>query len=503
MENLSEIFNAKITALIKEISDFQEKSPNLWKEEYSFIQLDLEEVLDLNNDGNFQDAEEKFNTLVISKHENFDNYVKQDNQSEANMIRGNNVRVKLSRAKRKNKKCPICNTELNIKDNTYVCRKCDYTADVKTAKNKNTIKANENIYIQKQLSGITGVKKPPANIIKIIPYISTWLTEMKYIINWLKFKSETQTVQTKRMIASKLNYYEDWKNKYYNLTDDIVDDDFPKIVRPKNVENYMNCELFKLFTDELFRMLVYAKSCSKIGISNMEVMEKKDIIKVFEKYIEEKGQVKPDLDETFRCTINEDEPNKEYDIGHYINELSLLFSVPSDHVKHDLEKMFNISLTIPGLMFNFKEVYNINENVPQCYNYAQEYPYIIHETFKIPYANISIKVKELITDIMVKFNEFHKKSGDVDAKNSNSPLFCCTLENILDLPYFQEYKDAVMKFLPKKDKNTVGFIKTKFFMFINEESEYLKQFYIIDKPTETIEVKEKEKDFISLDDDIF
>jgi len=503
---LQSIFRDKINGLITQIDEFESKNPTLWKQEYDFIRMDLEEVLSI-NEGNYQEAEDKYNKIIISKHESFDNYVRQENHTMENKLRGNNIRVKLSRAKRKFKKCPMCNSNLDARDATYVCKKCDYTTDIKPTKTKTNVRSNDNIYIHKQLANMTGLKKPPANISKIIPYISIWLTEMKYIHEWLTFKDKYTE-----------GYYLDWKKKLVKtaginrsiivdtindeLSTAIIDDGrtvftnndgltmftgFSSIVIERTEDNMFNCEIFKVFTDELYKMLEYAKNCSKVDVSNMYSLDDKVIIEIFANYIKKFPGKVPGLDESFN----------DYEVGHYINELSL--TIDKSFVKDELEKLFKCSLTIPGLMFNFKDVYAVNENVPQCYNYIQEFPYIIHETFKVPYATIPPRVKEQMVELISLFNNYHKNTND--GKSSNSPLLCCTLENILDFPYFNEYKSAIMKFLQRKDKNTISIIKARFFQFTNDNIEYLKQFQIIeDKP---IEESKQLDDTINVNDFIF
>jgi len=479
MTSIQQTFEEKINDLIAQINEFKQKNDHLWRDEYEFILMDLEEVLEINI-SNYSEAESKFNKIVLSKYDCFDNYVKQNDQSVMNKIRGTNIRVKLSRAKRKQKMCPMCNAEVFIKDNTYVCKKCDYVTDVKTTKNKSVVRTNDNIYIHKQLSGMMGIKKPPSNMVKIIKYLAAWLTEMKYIDAWLKFKTDIL-----KDMKGEENHYEAWCIKYFKASGIEVDADFASISVPQEEKYRMTCEIFKVFSDEFYKMLEYAKSCSKINISNMYMFDEDKIIDIITRYIKVKGKVKPNLDETF----------EDYDVGHYINELSLIHTVPDEnHIKIKLEKLFGFSLTIPGLMFNFNELYTINENIPQCYNYMQEFPYIIHETFKVPYVTFPSQTKELIVELISKFNTFHKST---ESNTSNAPLLCVTLSNILDLPYFNEYKDQVMKFLPVKDKNTVGYIKTKWFMFSNEYEDYLKQFYVVDKKTETED--KTPKNFITMD----
>lgn len=146
-------------------------------------------------------------------------------------------------------------------------------------------------------------------------------------------------------------------------------------------------------------------------------------------------------------------------------------------IKHWIEQQFGYSISLPGLMFNFNDIYYQSDNVPKRYNFTQEYIYVSHETFNIQYVNISHCDRVALVNLIMSFNEFYKKySFSRNGKDCNAPLFCCSLVCILNFyKYFSKYAD-ILKFIPMKDKNTSGHIKSIWFKFTNAHPEYKKSY---------------------------
>ena len=157
--------------------------------------------------------------------------------------------------------------------------------------------------------------------------------------------------------------------------------------------------------------------------------------------------------------------DERFEIGLYLNSLSLLHTVPKNHIKTRLENLINCDLTMPGLMFNYREVYKKSENPPKKYCYQQEYCWITNRTFHTPFIEMPKQDKESIVKLIIQFNEFYKEQAYLKSdKGCNSPLYCCTIACVLNLPYFQKYKRA-LKFIPVKDKGTASHIRKEFFNF--------------------------------------
>lgn len=474
-------FTQKICSLIAEITEMKKiTDPSKFKAEYDDISDKLTDVLDLCQ-FNIVLANERFQTLPISKFENFNSYVYNTDVTVINVKKGNNERVKMLRAKRKESNCPECSSPLIITDGTISCTKCNYSSDLKNTHNKTSSDASKHIY--KQLDAITGIKKPPSNIIKITSFISTWLTDLSFIYNWL-------------VRSNKLH---SWMKKFDSVSNNNINLTFFQQKIERTPENTWSYEIYKLFTDELFNLLESVKRYSKLKSSNIEALNKDEIMNIFVSYIKDNGTKIPNPNVIYKYK------GVEYEIGLYVNSLSLIYNPPAGSIKYDLEKLFNKSLTLPGLMFNFNEIYERSENVPKRYNLTQEYIYIIHETFNISYVDIPRQDKDAIVMLISKFNVYYKnETFKRTGKECNAPLFCCSLNCIINqLMYFTVYKDA-LKLLPNKDKGTMSHIKSEWFRFCFQNQELLSKYttnnVIVNNETSTNELIIEEEDSPSGDE---
>lgn len=475
-------FISKINSLIAEIKNMEKDTdPSLWKTEYNNIYEKLLDIIEI-ADGNIIIAHEKFQELPISKYETFSSYVYNNDINMISLRKGCNERTKMLRAKRKETNCPECSHPLSIIDGAVVCHACGYTSDLKGSIPNTRSSSDSSKHTYKQLDAITGVKKPPTNITKIINYISIWLTDLKFIHAWL--------VSNNRLQA--------WMKKYAQITDEHISLAFFNNVIERKPNNMWDCDLFKLFTDELYLLLENARRYSKMKSSNMDALSKDEIVNIFRQYIKENGNKIPDAVETFKLN------NFKYEIGLYVISLSLRYDSPEGGVKNEVEKLFGKSLTLPGLMFNFNNVYEQSDNVPKRYNFTQEYIYCSHETFFTPYINIPQQDKDAIVNLILKFNAYYKKeSYKKSGKECNAPLFCCSLACVLtQLPYFHRYRDA-LKFVPTKDKGTSSHIKSEWFKFICNNMELVKQYSMINtNDSRNVVVTEMVKNTDTLPDEI-
>lgn len=482
-------FITKINTLITEIKNMEKSTgSSLWKMEYNNIYEKLLDIVEIAN-GNIVTAHEKFQALPISKYETFASYVYNNDINMISLRKGCNERTKMLRAKRKETNCPECSHPLTIIDGAVICHGCGYTSDIKGSVPNTRSSSDSSKHTYKQLDAITGVKKPPANITKIINYISIWLTDLKFIYAWLVNNNRLQN----------------WMKKYAQITDEHISLSFFNRVVERKPENMLDCDLFKLFTDEFYILLENARRYSKMKSSNMEALSKDEIVSIFKQYITENGINKiPDITETFKFN------NIKYEIGLYVTSLSLRYDSPEGSVKYEIEKLFGRSLTLPGLMFNFNDVYEQSDNVPKRYNYSQEYIYCIHNTFQTPYINIPPQDKEAIVNLILKFNAYYKKEAyKKSGKECNAPLFCCSLACVLtQLPYFHRYREA-LKFVPTKDRGTSSHIKSEWFRFTCNNPDLIKQYSVANKSedkntviTEMVRNVEVLPDEIHFDDDM-
>lgn len=444
-------FAKTIQTMMTEMNKFNSNYPQLWKPEYDDILIELSNIQSIIEDNSIE-ANNMYKQLPISKYDTFQAYVYNNDINALNVIRGSNERTKILRAKRKNKLCPQCGYQLIFNDTGGTCPNCNYMTSSKSTTVSTRQTSNNNKHIFKQLDALTGTHKAPQNITKIIDYIIIWLTDLRYIYNWLKGIDERRYIQ--------------WVKKYEQITDEKITDMFFNKIVEQIPERMWEYNVFKLFTDELYAMLEHATRLSNENVSNMSALNDEQIIKIFSSYVEKFHRL-PAPDETFKYE------NHVYEIGTFISELSLLYQTPKDHIKSKLENLINYNLTLPGLMFNYKQVYKKSENPPKKYCYQQEYCWIINRTFHTQFIDMSNQDKNAIADIIIKFNEYYKEQTfSIADKSCNSPLYCCTIGCVLNLPYFKKYAQA-LKFVPVKDKGTTNHIKKQFFNFEISHQELL------------------------------
>ena len=436
-------FSRQIQSFIDEMDSFKIQHSNLWTSYYDDMREELIEIRSMIED-NIIEANNMFQALPISKYENFQSYVFNNDINALQTIKGTNERSKTLRAKRKNNACPVCGKPLVLSDAGAICNNCGYVGSSKSSVPNTRQTSNNNKHIFKQLDALTGTHKAPQNISKIIDYISIWLTDLRYIYNWLN--------------ANGSKRYNTWVKKYQQLTDETITPLFFNRKIERKPEFMWDYNRYKLFTDELYALLEDATRYSNENISNLTDQPDEFIIEVFVKFAKQYERL-PKISETIEYK------GKIWEIGLFINNLSLLYEVPEDHIKTKLENLIGFSLTLPGLMFNYKQVYKKSENPPKKYCYQQEYCWITNRTFHTSFVDISKQDKEAIANLIIKFNDYCKeKTYEALDKTCNSPLYCCTIICVINLPYFQKYK-RVLNFIPVKDKSTAANIRKRFFDF--------------------------------------
>ena len=435
-----------------------------WKAQYDVLLEKLEDILDT-MDGDPNMAKTQFRNLDISKYESFDTYVYNNDPTAINNKKGTNERVKLLRAKRKHAtKCPTCKEQLVMVESILTCPTCGYMIEGKGNSSGSRSSTDNNKHTMKQLDAVVGKKKPPANIHKIRNHISTWLTDMHFIHEWL--------IDNRKV--------DSWMEKYFALTHEHIDESFFEKTFDAIPANKWKYDVFKLFTDEIYLLLEKAKRYSRIKASNLNHLSKEEIVDIFLAYYDATGGQLPKLNDTIVCDVTELDGTVhevEYEVGIYIAQLSLIYDTPKGSVKDQLEELYGCSLTMPGLMFNFNDIYEQSDNVPKKYNYQQEFAYITHCAFNAPFVDISQQDIASITDLILKFNSYYKdEMYRTKSKHCNAPLFCCTLICIIqNLPYFSKYAYAE-ECLPTKDKSTLANIKSNWFKFMCSHEDLIKPF---------------------------
>ena len=194
-------FSRQISSLIDEMNGFKSTHPNLWKQYYDDL---IDELMNISEtiEDNIIEANKLFQALPISKYDNFQTYVFNTDINAVTTIKGTNERTKTLRAKRKNNTCPVCGGVLALSDAGTVCHACGYVGSIKTTTPNTRQASNNNKHIFKQLDALTGTHKAPQNITKIIDYIAIWLTDLRYIYNWLNANDKNDILNGSKSISS-------------------------------------------------------------------------------------------------------------------------------------------------------------------------------------------------------------------------------------------------------------------------------------------------------------
>lgn len=415
-----------VSQILKHINGINEyEKTHTLDEKYIHLKSQLENILtiaQLNESIGYT----MFNEMRISKFNTFDSYVRYVDMNIATNC-NSNERTKLLRAKRINKRCPECGEEILQTKNEIKCESCGFVFSSQL--HGSTKQPNDaNKHISKQIGNIIGIKRPPNNIKFLIPYITTWLTDLKYLHSWLIYR-----------------------NKLNVLPSDF---DYSRIL-DRIPENKFDTDTFKIIMDEFQQLLETIRLYGNVNTTRFSTLQLDKQLLIVSSFIDTNNRI-PKPKETYLYE------NIVYEIGSYVLQLSIN---PLDD--HPIAKLFEekgFSIYLPGLSFNACDILG-KCTIPKKYNFIQEYIYIIHEVFNYQYIDISSIDQNILIDIIVKFNNFFKERNRKEDKDCNSPLFCCVLRYIIeDLPYFNKYK-RVLDILQIKDENTTLFIAREWFIF--------------------------------------
>lgn len=462
-----------IDKLIHDMKSFKVKYPTLWNNppsgyDYeSLLEIELPNISFILENGDEHAAQELYETLPIAKHDSFNSFVFNIDIAASKVISGNNRRTKDTRAKRKKPtSCPHCGKSFIGEG----LNKCECVKEDKYSTRLTTHSASDSgKHVRKQLETIIGTKQSPKAISDLIPHISTWLTNLRYIRDWLIY-SDTM---------------ENWCRSYYMLTSIEIDKSFFDRIIPSEKEYAWPCNIFKLFVNPLFKMLEHAKRISELPVSNMLSYNEEKILEIIDKYIEVNGKRIPEETEEFYVN------DIRYEIGTYISRLSLTPHVSPDHIKNIISNKFDKSIALPGLMFNFESIYtNKSSQPPRKHNFLPEYVHIVHDAFHVPYPVIDAIDKKVIEQIIIKFNEFYRlnRTDGVPGKGRNSPMFSCVLRLILDLAPYRKYRDSISCLIPVKDQQTYDRIQNIWIDFLYDKKQELIDLNVIGVTPTTPEI---------------
>lgn len=436
-------------------------------QKYIDLKDELEEIYQI-LDENEDDAQSMFQTMDCSRYDTFKQY---QQNTDPTMIKSASFTMettKVMRSKRGITKCPHCNIPLVFfDDSTYGCTNCNFEAP-RTYSTPNTkLNINNTKHIIKQIDSLCGQKKIPIAINKIINYIEVWLTDLHYLYDWLMFS----------------NTFNDFRVLYQQLTNILIDSSWfdRKIERVQT--NRWSFKVYKIIMDEFYKMTELARRLMNSGASEIITLNFEQQKLIIDEWLKD-NKKPPSSNDT--VTIENNNGKTVYNIGKFFDTMLYKPSIRRTEIYDyivqrftSVDEHFNpVTLTIGGLMFDFNDVYRINEGIPKKYNYGQEYFIISNFVFNIPFTEINNNDKDNLLDIIVAFNNYYKRNiVKANSNKNNSPLFGCTLICIIKtLSYFHKYKDIIHN-LPNKyiDSQTMDTISMYWQLFIQENPEiYIK-----------------------------
>ena len=416
---------------ILKFKDDHKNDDGYWKDEYDNIVKQFEELISV-AEYNWLDAKQMAENIECFKFDNFTQYVSTHDIRNTKHIKGMDVRAKTIRRKRSNI-CPRCKIECKpTKEmDTLKCPNCGY----EIMKNKAGVPdnvINGEKHIRKHYDKLIGCSKIPANLNRVLPYLTIWLTEWKYIRDWLLFSNRFDNfVFRYQQRSGKSLHYEDFDR-----------------VLPRDDSNRMTFDVYELFTEEFYKM---TELMSKTNKKTTNVIGTDDFIIDLIAYSMENVYKQPLIysfkdisDESTTVIYN----GVEYNIGIYLNKLALICDYDEHHIKHKIVAKYCYNsvdcIVFPGLMFNFNELFTTSINIPKSFIYAENYNKVMYEVFHSTFATISNSDIKILIQIHLKFNEYYKqhvqKTGKKKNTKTNAPLFVVVFKCIVStFKHFHKY----------------------------------------------------------------
>lgn len=429
---------------IMKYKDEHKDDPEFWKPDYDNIVKRFKELLNI-AEYNWLDAKNMIGNIECYKYDNFTQYVYNHDIRNTKHIKGTDIRPKTIRRKRSNI-CPKCKIECKpTKEMDMLrCSKCGFEIMKNKAGTPDNV-INGEKHIKKHYDKLIGCSKIPTTLSKLLPYLTIWLTEWKYLYDWLIFSNRYDAfVYHYQQRTGKTLHYEDFNIKLQ--CDDT---------------NRMLFDVYELFTEEFYKATELMNKTNKKTtnvIGNDEF-----IMSIFDKYISDMGHhicsFKEISDESSTIVFN----GVEYNIGIYINKLSLIYDYDEHHIKHKIVNKYCLNgvdyILFPGLMFNFSELFTTSQSIPKSFIYSENYNKVMYEVFHSKFADISNSDIKILVQLHLKFNEFYKqhvqKTGKKKNTKTNSPLFVVVFKCIITtFKYFHKYL-SVLNSVPHRITESV------------------------------------------------
>jgi len=367
-------------------------------------------------------ASNDFRALNISHYNSFGDYIKSKNVAAA----GCKFSTTMKQTRQK-KCCPTCQStqfEYDSASGIYICSKCN--TNISKKQNNQLITKdtnNESKHIVKQINIISGkLNNPPAQVIKIMPFINEWFTNKQHIFEWLQFSGR----------------YQAFLDKYYEEEKVRIDASFFSTPIKYGIENLCSYAVFKMFTDEFYALTDRVKNYNTFN-SNILRLPIDQQLGICQWYVQNFGQTLPPEDYTVQFD------NEVYELGTYI----VYWKINDIHFKNpihqQLNQIFNQNIILPGLIFEYPEICGAKGKILQKYNYQQNYIFIIKDVYKIELTPIIEEDKQKIIEIMLDFNNFvkHLKSQESTGAKHNACLWQVVLMLVLKMPYYRCYSNII------------------------------------------------------------
>lgn len=452
----------------------EKKLEGIWSEEDDELLDQIDEWIELARDTSETIAESEFKKSSLANKATFLDYLiaRCNPEQRINIQRLTNkttTKVKANRTTSKIDKCKICEWPMEIKGNKMVCTNpdCHEVEDINGKVLKQ--RANGMKHTRNKIETLIGKRLPPNKMEILYPLVKIWLTDLKYIYDWLDYQETFVMLKNKKT-------KEQWMRQFMMVYEPKSNVSMGDLIIPEVKEAAWNFNEYKLLILEFHAML---KECDRLAsnaeftYTNMAVLDDDKVVEIMQAYYDVNSKV-PDLKETFKY---EDE---KYDVGNFINLLKLSNDVESNLHKR-LNEVFGIKLRIPGLMCNFL-IQPVK--LVERFTLTEGYSYVIHKVFKIPYIQMPETDIEKILEIIQAFDLYVQKQEQSGTKKFNSKLYVCKLRCIFQMPYFYKYAELI-NYLPVKSPETTAKILSKWNMFETTEGKNLvEQYYQINDDNE-------------------
>ena len=423
-----------IASIEKYKKDYSKDMAMYWRPEYAVLEEKFHEIRDT-IEYNWMDAKEKADKLSCFKFENFAQYVFNTDLKNTKHIKGTSVRAKTLRRKR-DSKCPNCKIECIITNDVNIlkCPVCGHEIVKEKVGIPDNVVNNEK-HIRKQLDKLVGLTKIPNNVRKLLPSLTIWLTEWWHIRDWLLYSRR----------------YDDFVNHYSTRTGKHINMDKFETTLARTEDNKMQFCVYEIFVEEFYKLTeisqTTARKSSNVNEPDKVVLELVGAyLKSINKEFFSSFQELPDETTTF------DYKGKTYSIGIFFGKLGLIPNYDKHHIKAKIVKKYckdgKDCLTLPGLVYNYSDIFSLTDNIPRSFNYSENYNKIMNEVFHSRYSVIPPCDINKFVSILLRFNEYYKKNIDKQGKKkntkTNSPLFVCTIKCIITtFVYFNKYVDIL------------------------------------------------------------